>query len=37
MDRDATRILKCGTWRRLAENRDVWRQRTEEAKVQVGL
>jgi hypothetical protein len=37
MDRDAMRMLKCRNWRRLAEDRDAWRQRIEEAKAQVGL
>ena len=37
MDRNATRMSKCKNWRKLAEDRDVSRQRTEKTKVQVGL
>jgi len=35
--RDVKRMLKCRNWRRLAEDRDAWRRRTEEAKAQVEL
>ena len=37
VDRDGERMLKCRKWRRSAEDRDAWRQRSEEAKTQVGL
>jgi hypothetical protein len=37
VDRDAKRMLKCKNWIRLGEDRDVWRQRIEEAKGLVGL
>ena len=37
MDKDAKRMLKCRNWRMSAENRDAWRPRIEEAKVQLGL
>jgi hypothetical protein len=37
VDEDATRILKCKNWRRSVEDRDFWRQRTEEAKAKIGL
>jgi len=36
-DKDAKRMLKYRNWRRLAEDRDAWRRRIEEAKAQVGL
>ena len=35
--RDGKRILQCGNCRRSAENRDGWRRRTEEAKIQAWL
>jgi hypothetical protein len=34
---DAKRMLKWRNWRRLADDRDAWRQRNKEAKAQVGL
>lgn len=37
LDRDGKRALKCRNGRRLAEDRDAWRWRIEEAKAQVGL
>jgi hypothetical protein len=37
VDMDAKRMLKCKNWRRLAEDRVVWRWRIEEAKAQVRL
>jgi hypothetical protein len=37
VDRDGESMLKCRKWRRPAEDRDAWRQRSEEAKAQVGL
>ena len=37
VDKDAKNMLKCKNWRRLAENRDAWRRRIEEAQAQVGL
>ena len=37
VDRDGKRMLKWRKWRRLAEDRDAWRKRSEEAKAQVGL
>jgi len=37
VDRDAKRMLKCRKWRRMAEDRDAWRQRIEQVKAQVGL
>jgi len=37
VDRDGERMVKCRKWRKPAEDRDVWRQRSEEAKTQVGL
>jgi len=36
VDRD-TKMLQCRKWKRLAANRDAWRQRIEAAKAQVGL
>ena len=36
LDRAAKRILKCRNWR-MAEDVYAWRQRTVEAKAQVGL
>jgi hypothetical protein len=37
VDMDDKKMLKCKNWRRLAKDRDVWRQSTEGAKAQVGL
>ena len=37
VDRDAKRMLKWRNWRRLADDRDAWRQRNKEARAQVGL
>jgi len=37
VDRDAKRILKCRNCRRLAKDREAWRQRVEEVDTQVGL
>jgi hypothetical protein len=37
VDRDAKRMLKWRSWRRLADDRDTWRQQNKEAKAQVGL
>jgi len=37
VDRDGERMLKWQKWRRSAEDRDAWRQRSEQAKAQVGL
>jgi hypothetical protein len=36
VDRDAKRMLKCGNWKSLAEDREAWRWRIEDAKAQVG-
>jgi len=36
VDRDA-KMLQCRNWKRLAQNRDAWRQRNEVATAQVGL
>jgi hypothetical protein len=36
VDRNGERMLKCRKWRS-AEDRDAWRQRSEEAKAQDGL
>jgi hypothetical protein len=36
-DKDAKSMLKCKNWTKLAEDRDDWRRRIEEAKAQVGL
>jgi len=35
--RDVKGMLKYRNWRRMAEDRDAWRRRIEEAKAQVGL
>jgi hypothetical protein len=37
VDRDGKRVLKGRNWRRWAEDRDGWRWRIEETKIQVGL
>jgi hypothetical protein len=37
VDRDAKRKLKCKNWSRTAEDRDDWRRKIKEAKVQSGL
>jgi len=37
VDWDAKRMLNWRNWRRLADDRDAWRQWNKEAKVQVGL
>ena len=37
VDRDAKRMLKWRNWRRLADDRDAWRQWNKETKDQVGL
>jgi len=34
VDRDVKRMLKYRNWRKLAEDRDTWRRRTEKAKAQ---
>jgi hypothetical protein len=34
VDRNIKRILKGRNWRKLAEDRDTWRRRTEEDKAQ---
>jgi len=37
VDRDAKRMLKWRNWKRMADDKDAWRQWNKEANAQVGL